>query len=194
MIKKIAFAFSVVALLLSGAASGQNLNQPGGQLNNLNVPSGFQGGTWTPVLSGLATTTATTPTNNTPGTFTYQYQTGSYEIIGRQVTARFNLATLSTVVSPGGIIGITGLPVAATLAGTPTPDYGTCQIETYNGMSFDSGYSGLAGIITPGTTIIGLIESGSGKSIAMLGALSGGVVGVTSTPTQIIGVCNYHSP
>lgn len=191
---KVLCACAIAFLLAIGGASAQNLNQPGGQLNNLNVPSGFQGGTWTPSISGLPTATAAAPNNNTPGSFTYQYQTGSYEIIGRQVTARFNIGIQSVTSSPGGIIGITGLPVVATSAGTPTPDYGICQIEAYNGMSFDTGYSSLSGIITPGTSTVGIVESGSAKTIVMLGGLTNGTTGLTSTPAQIIGVCQYHSP
>ncbi len=195
MIKNIFYTVAVALLLVTGQANAQNnLNNPT-QQNNLNLSSPFQQGTWTPVISGLPTSNASTPTNNTPGAFNYQYQIGTYEVIGRQVTARFNVSTTGiTTSSPGGIIGITGLPFVATTAGTPTPDYGQCQIEIYNGMNFDSGYSSLAGIITPGTSVIGITESGSGKTLAMLGGLNAGVIGIASTPTQIMGICSYHSP
>jgi hypothetical protein len=56
-------------------------------------------GTWAPGLAGSVT----------PGVITYVVQSGSWEKIGRQVTARFNLSITSGVGINGNLM-LTGLP------------------------------------------------------------------------------------
>lgn len=184
MIRKVLCAVALAMLLAVGHAYAQNLNQPSGQLNNLNTSSSFQGGVWVPVLAGATTN----------GTLTYSTQAGSYEIIGRQVQVRFAIiGTLTNGTTYGGALQITGLPIAVT---SSTGDYGTCNVDIFGGFTVDSGYGGLAGIVTPGTSTIGLIESGSAKLPLLLGSAGGigGAMAITSSPVTLVGNCLYRNP
>lgn len=178
MIKKLLYAgLAAVLVVMAHAAFAQNLNQPGGQLNNLNLPSGFQGGTWTPTLSGVSTA----------GVFVYGDQAASYEIIGRSVFARFNVSTTSnTTTTAGSGLSIAGLPIAAT---SSTSDYGQCNVELFSGVTNTSGYTQLAGVITPGTKTVALYEVGSGQALRLLTGNQ-----VDSTTFRLQGFCNYRNP
>jgi hypothetical protein len=133
----------------------------------------YSQGTWTPVLAGA--TTAGTPT--------YTIQVGSYEIIGRQVTARFTVATSAWAGSPTGNVEITGLPVASSSA---TNDFGSCLVGNYSGVTLSSSTFGIGGLISPGSTVFTLSSGGATTSAAINAATVGATV-------QFVGTCHYHT-
>ena len=181
MNKRIAIlAAGLVALCGVAYAQTQNLNLPGAAQQNLNTPSVFYQGTWTPIIVGSAT----------PGTGStvYTIQSGSYEIIGRNVTVRFNVQGAATpgAVSDSGNVEIIGLPIAAGGVALSS-DVGVCDIDAFGNVTLSGGFGGLAATITPGQTIIQIVQSGTGKGIAGLPVTS------LATPA-FIGKCSYHAP
>ncbi len=171
---------TVAAVFVTTIVWGQNLNQPGGQLNNLNVPSAFQGGTWLPQLA----------TSGSATSLSMSSQAGSYEIIGRQVSIRFNGASSTSTagMTTTDILTITGLPIAA---GTSTGDYGVCDVDVFSGVKVATGYGGIAGVITPGASTIMITQAGSNKPWQAIQAANIDNTGGTLT---LIGKCVYHSP
>ncbi len=159
-------------------AAAQNLNLPGGQLNNFNTPSGFQGGQWLPLVATLTSTNS----------FTMSTQAGTYEIIGRQVTVRFNAVTSTSTTGASGQLLMTGLPVAA---GSSSSDYGVCNLDQFGGVTLDAGFGGAAGTISPGTATIQFTESGSGKAFQNLLVNN---VNTNGGSLTLVGSCVYHSP
>jgi microcystin-dependent protein len=129
--------------------------------------------TWTPVLVG----------STGAGPPVYTTQVGSYEIIGRQVTARFNIVTTGL----GGVTGnmqIGGLPVAATAT---TSDTGSCFISRMTGVTLDANYVTLTGQILPSGSVSNLLEIGSGQTTA------NAAVTLFAAATTLVGVCNYRT-
>jgi hypothetical protein len=136
------------------------------------VAQSYSQGTWTPVLGG-----------STSGQATYTTQVGSYEQIGRHVTARFTIVTASV----SGIVGtvqIQGLPV--TVANTAN-DNGACSIAQMNGVTLDASYTFIGGIPTVNTTTVQLYENGSGQATSTFGN------GKLAAATTLVGFCEYHS-
>lgn len=177
MIKKI-LGVAAVLLALGSTAHAQNLNQPSGQLNNLNTSSSFQGGTWLPQFA----------TTGSPTSLVMTTQAGTYEIVGRQVTVRFNgLSSTSTAGATGQLL-LTGLPVAS---GTSTGDYGVCNADIFGGVTLDSGFGSLAGLITPGNTNVFFQEVGSAKTPQAIQITN---VNSTGGSLAFVGSCVYHSP
>ena len=105
-------------------------------------------GSWTPTL--LGSTGAGAPT--------YTIQVGSYEQVGRTVTARFVIA-VTALGGPTGSMEIGGLPFPAANVAN---DHGGCFITFMSGVTFDAGYTMLTGVVVENTSIVGLRELGSG--------------------------------
>lgn len=174
------FAAAIVALgvLCASQVVAQNLNQPGGQLNNLNTASSFQGGVWLPQAATLTSASSLVMSG----------QSGTYEIIGRQVTVRFNAITATSTAGATGQLLLTGLPV---VSASSSGDYGLCNLDMFGGITLDSGFGSLAGIISPGTSSVVFTESGTGKAPQ---ALQIGNVNSTGGSLTLVGSCVYHSP
>lgn len=133
----------------------------------------YSQGTWTPTLLGTGTA----------GTPTYTNQTGTYEVVGRQVVVRFNLQ-VSALGGPTGFMLVGGLPFASGGSGT---DFGACVFNYASGITLDTGYTQFVADIQPGVSQISLQELGSGVAGTNL------AVGKFTAPVQIIAMCNYHT-
>lgn len=128
-------------------------------------------GTWTPVL-----------TANTPGTPAYSTQTGTYEINGRQVTARFAILLSGWTGSPSGAASITGLPGGGTAAG----DQGTCVISQYAVSALAALSYGVSGGVAANTTVISLLENNNTGQTTLTAAQLG-------TIPLLVGSCFYRN-
>lgn len=129
--------------------------------------------TWTPAFIG----------STTPGIGqTYSIQSGSYEVIGRQVTARFYVAATSLGTAAGSL-QISGLPV--TSANTAN-DLGTCSISYYSTTGLAALNYGLSGIINPSSNLVTIYENGNTQASQLTVAQAGSTVAVA-------GVCSYHN-
>jgi len=129
-------------------------------------------GTWTPTVS-------TTATQGTPA---YAIQVGSFEQIGRQITARFTLELSGWTGSPTGSVLINGLPVASA---NVTNDDGVCYISNYNVTGLASSNFGISGQISPNSSSFALAQAGTTVTSAITVAQFG-------TTATIIGMCHYH--
>lgn len=130
-------------------------------------------GVWTPTVT--ASTTAGTPA--------YGIQVGSYEQIGRQVTARFTIQLSGWTGSPAGNVIIGGLPVASSSA---TNDFGTLNLSHYNQLTgLAAGSTGVGGVISPGATNAALLQYSTTGETNVTAAQFG-------TTGVIIGTFVYH--
>lgn len=136
------------------------------------LPGQYQSNTWTPTLLG----------SSTAGGPTYSTQVGSYEKVGRQVTARFAI-TISAIGGMTGNLEIGGLPFTST---TVTNDIGTIALASFSGLTFSASYGQLAGDIPTNSNIARLIQTGSGQT-----ALALPISGVASA-TTLVGVLHYR--
>jgi hypothetical protein len=134
----------------------------------------YTASTWTPTLVG----TGTSGTGQT-----YLIQVGTYEQVGRQVTARFHIQT-SSVGTAAGNVQIGGLPVAA--ANTAN-DHGTCMI-TFHNFPLAASNFGIVGFVTPNTTLASLF---TGVATASDAALT--ITQYNTVTSEMIGVCFYHT-
>lgn len=157
---------------LTGTGSGVNtalalaVNAAGG------FPT-YTAGSWSPTIT----------TSATPGTPAYAFTpVGSYEQIGRHITARFSITLSSWAGSPTGNVQIGGLPVAAS---STTNDNGACIITDYVTAGLSSAF-GITGIITPGQSVATLLQNG-GTAVANVTPTNFGPTGTA------FGVCEYHS-
>lgn len=133
----------------------------------------YTAATWMPAI----TTTATA------GTPAYTTQVGSYEKIGRQVTARFNIVLSGWTGSPTGNIALSGLPVAsANTAG----DVGTCHVVQYSVSGLAASNVGITGIVQINSTVISFLQNSNTGSSTITAAQAG------TTPT-LVGWCSYHT-
>jgi len=128
---------------------------------------------WTPAI----TTTATV------GTPAYTFRVGSYEQIGRQITARFSITLSGWTGSPTGNVSISGLP--ATSANTAN-DFASCTIGFYTVTGLTAANVFVGGVINPNTSQIGLFQ-GSATTSANITAAQFGTTGT------VFGSCNYHT-
>lgn len=149
-----------------GAATATSINFGGSTLST------YVASTWSPAITGATT----------PGTGqTYTIQVGSYEQIGRAVTARFTII-MSSVGTASGNLQLS-LPVAAA---NVTNDFGTCYVGIYALASSAALTYGVVGVITPNTSIVTLYTNGavgqSQLSVANLGAAG-----------QLAGTCFYRA-
>lgn len=128
---------------------------------------------WTPTLIGSAT----------PGTGqTYAIQVGSYEQIGRQVTARFTVNS-SSLGTAAGNIRVGGLPVAPS---TTSSDSGHCFISIYIITGLAALNYGVTGATAgDGGTYLNLFQNGNAASTAITVAQAG-------ASAYFQGVCFYR--
>lgn len=135
--------------------------------------AGYTASTWVPVITAAGTA----------GTPAYTTQVGSYEQIGRQVTARFQILLSGWSGSPSGTVTITGLPVpSANVAG----DYGTCSIGLY---VISSAVASLSGFVSANSSVINLYYTPAAGA-ASQSPLAAVTVG---TAPLIVGACHYHT-
>jgi hypothetical protein len=166
---------NATGLPISGV-SGLGTGVPAALGDNVNTNGGFPTysfGPWTPAIT----------TTGTAGTPAYTTQIGSYEIIGRQVTARFSITLSGWTGSPTGNVSVSGLPVAS--ANTAS-DVGDCFITGYAVTGLASTNYGIHGQVAPNTTAAALTQNGN-TSASLITAAQFGVTG------SITGVCNYHT-
>lgn len=101
-------------------------------------------GTWVPTVKGDAVA----------GTPTYTSQAGTYEQIGRQVTARFELV-IASLTGCTGSLHIASLPFTNSSASK-----GVAVISNLEGWAPGGAYTFIAGTIDPSTSEIRLIDLG----------------------------------
>lgn len=158
---------------LSGTYPNPGLNAACADLTNGGTAcsQSYTATTWTPVLG----------TSGTSGTPTYVIQVGSYEQIGRQVTARFTVSISAWAGLPTGNVIISGLPVASA---STSNDFGACFIGQFTAATLTG--TNLSGYITPGTSAF-VLQQGSVTGSGFVSPTQAG------TGLQIIGSCVYHT-
>lgn len=159
------FIVGLLALIVLGLAVNAQVVTPGG-FTRVELP-------WTPTVT----------TDATVGTPAYSVQVGSYEQIGRQVTARFAITLSGWTGSPTGSVQVGGLPVA--LANVVN-DNGMCVISVYSVTGLTAAGAGVTGVIGPNTTTVLLRQSGVAGSASISAAQAG------TTPT-FFGFCTYRA-
>lgn len=133
----------------------------------------YQEGTWTPAVIG----------SSTAGTGqTYSIQVGSYEKIGRQVTARFTIVLTSLGTAAGNVL-ISGFPFAPT---SVTNDYASGYIGTYTVAGLAAGSTGISFYIQPATTTAVVAQHGGTTA----GAITVTQLGATGT---LVGTIIYRT-
>lgn len=152
-----------------GAATATSINFGGSTLSN------YDEGTWTPTLVSAG-----------GGAPVYGIQSGSYERVGRKVTARFKLTTSGVGTLAAGFLSIGGLPLASA---NVTNDDGICEVTKRTGINLDATYVQVGGTIAPNTQLAALFES---SNIASNGAFGLQVASITPTTFSITGKCEYH--
>ncbi len=138
----------------------------GGFVVNAQTPVTSQG-TWVPTVFG----------SSVAGAPVYSSQSGSYEQIGRQVTARFYIQT-TALTSISGLLRVGGLPF-------PCSDVGFANISVFSGWAKAS-YACLGGQIDNASSYIRLIAVGQGQAAADANA------GEFSASSIIAGFASYH--
>lgn len=128
-------------------------------------------GIWVPTFLG----------DSTPGAPTYIAQDATYELIGRQVTARFVIAA-TALGGMAGNLNIGGLPFAAA-ANSPF-DTGLCVITSYQGWTGAGGYQYLGASVNVKNIVLG--KNGSGlTSVAV-------PISDLAAPLVMAGICSYR--
>lgn len=130
-------------------------------------------GTWTPTLTGVSSGSATLST-----------AVGSYEQIGRSVTARFVVITSNLNAFTGGA-QIGNLPFTVT---NTANDTGGCFISFWSGLSLSTGFVVVSGQPVQNSTNALLIESGGTTT----NSASFGAAQMTAT-SHFEGTCHYHT-
>jgi hypothetical protein len=149
----------------TASTSGSGITFPATQSasTNANTLDDYEEGTWTPIVIGNTSTSGQT----------YEYQTGRYIKIGRNVYCTFELQ-LTAAGTVSGISAIAGLPFATSGTGTKL-DAGGLVFSFYNNLNSNqivlSGYAidneskmfitsvSSAGVITNNITITDLIKN-----------------------------------
>lgn len=184
------WAFSLGAFTVTGT---KVVTGSGGVINTGVSPLACQttyfpgtvNGTSSCTLDGVATAwTPTITTDGTAGTPTYTVQVGSYEVIGRQVTARFWVAASAWAGSPTGNVQIGGLPL--TSANTAN-DAGVCVVSNWTAVLPASNF-GIQAFVSPNATKATLQAQGNTASTGLVAANNAPAVSL-----QFIGMCNYHT-
>jgi hypothetical protein len=143
-----------------GAATATSINFGGSTLAN------YVEGTWTPTFVG----------SGTAGTGqTYSLQIGSYERVGRQVTARFILTASSLGTAAGNLI-LAGLPLTSV-----SGDNGQCFIGNYTVAGLGTLSYGLSGFIAQSTTQALLYQNTNTGSTALTVTQAGATVAIQGT-------------
>lgn len=154
----------LLAFLLIGPAAADGINVSG--------PS-YLFGTWTPTIIG----------GTVAGTGqTYTTQVGSYEIIGRQVTIRFNLI-VTGIGTATGTARIGGLPVPSV---NTASEQGYCYVSNYSVTGLTALNYGVYGVIAINSSIIDLYSGGNTSSTTVTLTQTGG------TP-YFQGFCSYRA-
>jgi hypothetical protein len=115
------------------------------------------------------------------GTPVYGIQQGSYEQIGRQVTARFYVTT-TAITGISGNIAIGGLPFANNSSET-----GFCALSFFAGWTAPANFAYMGAILDPSVNFVRLIASGFAG-----GALSSVTNAQLAAATNFAGVISYH--
>jgi|SRR5882762_437271 len=133
----------------------------------------YTAGSWTPAIT----------TSATVGTPAYTFQVGSYEQIGRQVTARFSITLSGWTGSPTGNVSISGLPVSSANAAN---DFASCSIGFYTVTGLTAANVFVGAVINPNSSQIGLFQGSSTTSANITAAQFG-------TAGTVFGSCHYHT-
>jgi hypothetical protein len=160
------------------ATNTANIATINGEITTLNsevatLQAQYSFGTWTPTLQG----------STTGGAPTYTVQSGTWEKVGRMVTARFSVA-VSALGAPAGNMQISGLPFTSVNA---VNDNGGCTIHLMSGVTLDAGYVTLTGVVAPNTSLVALQELGSGHAGQPTS------VSVFAAATTLEGVVHYRT-
>jgi len=137
-----------------------------------NLPEYVQG-TWTPTLT----------TTGTVGTPAYNTQSGSYEQIGRQITARFFIVISGWTGSPTGNIEV-GLPVTSANVAN---DYGICYYTAYTVNGLATNNFGIGGYVAPNTGVATVVSNATANTPGVTAAQFG-----SANNNAIMGFCTYH--
>jgi hypothetical protein len=168
---------NATGLPISTGVSGLGAGVATALANAANANSGFPtyvAGGWTPTIT----------TSATVGTPAYTVQLGTYEIIGRQVTARFTIVLSGWTGSPTGSVLVGGLPVAA---GGVANDNGQCRITFYTVVGLAASNIGMSGVISAATPSTITLQQASNTATTQPTAAQ-----IGTTPT-LSGICNYHT-
>ena len=103
---------------------------------------------WTPTVSGTSTA----------GSPTYYFQQGTWSRAGNEITAKFRLQT-TAFSGAAGNVQVGGLPFVSSATA-----FGGCTFTQIYGLTFDTGYSQVGGVVgtTASTAIV--YENGSNKT------------------------------
>lgn len=167
---------NATGLPISTGVSGLGAGVAAALANAANTNNGFPtyvAGGWTPTIT----------TSATVGTPAYTVQLGTYEIIGRQVTARFTIVLSGWTGSPTGNVLVGGLPVAS---GGAANDNGQCHMTFYSVVGLAASNVGISGIISAATPATITLEQASNTGTSQPTAAQ-----IGTTPT-LSGICNYH--
>lgn len=196
--------FLLFLLLVAGRAfaQGQTIDQltPGGTLTGSELLPMFQSANPATSTTVNAIRGTVTPSSYTPaldqtscggGTATASSATGTVSVIPgtKIVTIMFSLF-FSTAISGSGstCMGIT-LPVTPTMT-VPSGNQGAgaCLIDFFEGMTLDTGYTSIVGLIGSNDVDLFLYEQGSGKTTANLPQT------VITTPSNwgVVAQCWYY--
>lgn len=147
-----------------GVASATSINFGQTALSN------YTEGTWTPTIT----------TDGTTGTPAYTTHTGTYERIGRNVTARFTIVLSGWTGSPTGSVLIAGLPVA-----NGGSDRGTC---TFSNWSTSASLVSLTGDVLASASVIRvLVTTAAATANAQMTAANAG------TTLSLYGSVSYQA-
>jgi hypothetical protein len=127
-------------------------------------------GSWVPVLAG----------SSVAGTPVYTTQAGSYEQIGRQVTARFSIIT-SAITGISGDVRVAGLPFA-----NNATDIGIGFISCFSGWTGTAGFTTIGGVVDGSQTFMRIQESGNGVNSP------NAIAAHFAATTALLGVVFYH--
>jgi hypothetical protein len=149
-----------------GVATATSINFGGTALSN------YTEGTWTPAIT----------TDGTVGTPAYTVQVGSYERIGRTVTARFFIQLSGWTGSPTGNVSISGLPLANSAVAASN---GSCVVTAYTVTGLAALNYGITGTITASSSQIDLKQNGSTGTTNITAAQAG-------TTALLVGIATYR--
>lgn len=137
-------------------------------------------GTFAPTLLGSAGAGAPSYTTQL-GNYTISYSQNGTAIL-RKIDVDFNILTTG-LGGPTGNMQVGSLPfTSVNTAGI----IGNCFLSQYSGWTADAGYSSIGGTIQPNSTVVSIIESGSGQIAAAT------PVSNYAAATNLMGTCTYH--
>lgn len=116
--------------------------------------TGYETGTWTPVLVGVGTA----------GTFTYSTQTGNYTRIGNRVFFNARITISAITGAPAGLMTITGLPYTSYATGAGGT-MGRCSFMLQTAWNYAAGYTQVEGVIVASESRIQIYKNGDGVAV-----------------------------